>query len=91
MSSSYDHPDSGSGPAPINTSPYDEVEMSYGDIEGENSPIDGSISGGEQNDSTKPQDGQPPAAASASQSGGSSTAVLGKPIGTNNFVTKLYQ
>ena len=87
VSASYDHTDN----AGTNSMAYDEVEMSYGGLDAENSPIDGSTSGGEQDEQTKPQEGQAPSAASASQSASTSAGILGKPIGTNNFVTKLYQ
>lgn len=75
---------------------YDEVEMSYGGLDAEGSPIDGSTSGGEQDDQLKPLDGHMGSGMSGGGGGGgahigSSMNVLGKPIGTNNFVTKLYQ
>lgn len=88
VSGQYEHGSS----APMDTSPYDEVEMSYSGLDAENSPIDGSTSGGEQDEQTKqPPETQGSSGASASQSAGQSTGIIGKPIGTNNFVTKLYQ
>lgn len=79
----------------MDTSPYDEVEMNYGGLDAENSPIDGSTSGGEQDEHMKPMDSQSGSGMMSSQTagngGGSSSGVIGKPMGTNNFVTKLYQ
>lgn len=59
---------------------YDDLDMSYGHaLNG--SPVDaGSNSSGEQDDSMKPVPSQ------LAHSG-----IIGKPITTNNFVTKLYQ
>lgn len=82
VSGNYDHANGA-----MDTSPYDEVEMSYGGLDAEGSPIDGSNSGGEQDDQLKPLDGHIGGGGHA----GTSMNVLGKPIGTNNFVTKLYQ
>ncbi|GJE93839.1 HSF-type DNA-binding-domain-containing protein [Phanerochaete sordida] len=87
VSGTYDH---SSGAAPMDTSPYDEVDMNYGGLDAENSPIDGSTSGGEQDEQGKASDTQGNAGQSTSQSAGSSAPVP-KPLGTNNFVTKLYQ
>ncbi|OSD04910.1 hypothetical protein PYCCODRAFT_1486510 [Trametes coccinea BRFM310] len=78
---------------------YDEVDMGYGAMDTDGSPIDGSNSGGEQDEQMKPMDGQVPSSANASALHGSngtpgatpSLGVLNKPLGTNNFVTKLYQ
>ncbi|KAI0326249.1 hypothetical protein GY45DRAFT_1259307 [Cubamyces sp. BRFM 1775] len=76
---------------------YDEVDMSYGAMDTEGSPIDGSNSGGEQDDPMKPMDGQVPTGASSTLHAANGTGappslgVLNKPLGTNNFVTKLYQ
>ncbi|CCM01107.1 uncharacterized protein FIBRA_03155 [Fibroporia radiculosa] len=82
--SAYDHP--------MDAASYDEVEMSYGGIEPEGSPVDGSTSGGEQDDQLKPLDGQMHSTVSGIHSGlPASMGMLGKPLGTNNFVTKLYQ
>ncbi|KAH9939093.1 HSF-type DNA-binding-domain-containing protein [Epithele typhae] len=70
---------------------YDEVDMSY-PMDAEGSPIDGSNSGGEQDD--KPMDGQVSTSGSSIHHGSGpppSLGVLNKPLGTNNFVTKLYQ
>ncbi|KAJ3009064.1 hypothetical protein NUW54_g2922 [Trametes sanguinea] len=44
---------------------YDEVDMGYGAMDTDGSPIDGSNSGGEQDEQMKPMDGQVPSAASA--------------------------
>lgn len=81
--------DLGEGP---NSAMYDEVDMSYGAMDTEGSPIDGSNSGGE-DDQMKPMEGQVPTGGSSLHSGGAapSLGVLNKPLGTNNFVTKLYQ
>ncbi|THH20073.1 hypothetical protein EUX98_g8652, partial [Antrodiella citrinella] len=73
----------------MDTSPYDEVDMGYGGLDAEGSPVDGSTSGGEQDDQLKPLDSQ--MSSSNLSSMNSSVNVLGKPLGTNNFVTKLYQ
>ena len=67
---------------------YDEVEMGYAGLDQGGSPIDGGSSSGEQEDQLKPLDGQRPSSA-ALQAGG--MGIIGKPLGTNNFVTKLYQ
>lgn len=85
VSGSYDHANGA-----MDTSPYDEVEMNYGGMDAEGSPIDGSTSGGEQDDQLKPLEGHL-GSGLVGQHAGSSMNVLGKPIGTNNFVTKLYQ
>ncbi|KAF9814335.1 hypothetical protein IEO21_05178 [Rhodonia placenta] len=74
----------------MDASPYDEVEMSYPGLDAENSPIDGSTSGGEQDDHMKPMEAQIPSS-NASTHTGMSMGLLNKPLGTNNFVTKLYQ
>lgn len=84
VSGNYDHSNT-----PMDTSPYDEVDMSYGGLDAEGSPVDGSTSGGEQDDQLKPLDSQ--MSASNMSSLNASVNVLGKPLGTNNFVTKLYQ
>jgi hypothetical protein len=86
VSGSYDHSSSA-----MDTSPYDEVEMNYGGLDAENSPIDGSTSGGEQDEHSKSADTPAASGPPASQIAGSSAGILGKPMGTNNFVTKLYQ
>jgi hypothetical protein len=83
VSGTYDHHS-----GPMDTSPYDEVDMNYAGMDAEGSPIDGSTSGGEQDDQLKPLEGH---LGSGMSHAGSSMNVLGKPIGTNNFVTKLYQ
>ncbi|CDO69686.1 hypothetical protein BN946_scf184851.g74 [Trametes cinnabarina] len=78
---------------------YDEVDMGYGAMDTDGSPIDGSTSGGEQDEQMKPIDGQLHSAnansalhASNGTPGATpSLGVLNKPLGTNNFVTKLYQ
>ena len=76
---------------------YDEVDMSYGAMDTEGSPIDGSNSGGEQDDPMKPMDGQVSTSGSSTLHAAHGTGVppslgvLNKPLGTNNFVTKLYQ
>ncbi|TFY50280.1 hypothetical protein EVJ58_g11113 [Rhodofomes roseus] len=78
----------------MDASPYDEVDMNYGGLEG--SPVDGSTSGGEQDDHMKSfetsssQQGNPnlPPSTHGSMP---QVGMLGKPLGTNNFVTKLYQ
>lgn len=75
----------------MGTSPYDEVDMSYGGLDAEGSPIDGSTSGGEQDDQLKPMEGQIPTGGGVHAGMPSSMGLLGKPLGTNNFVTKLYQ
>jgi hypothetical protein len=71
---------------------YDEVEMGYpSSLDPNGSPIDESASD-EQDDHLKPLDGQmssPTSQIPSSHGGGMN--VIGKPIGTNNFVTKLYQ
>ncbi|KAI0079430.1 hypothetical protein K474DRAFT_655611 [Panus rudis PR-1116 ss-1] len=68
---------------------YDEVDMSYGPgLDAEGSPVDGSTSGGEQDDQVKPMDHIPSASAPSAPG---AVNVMGKPLGTNNFVTKLYQ
>lgn len=85
VSGSYEHANGA-----MDTSPYDEVEMSYGGMDPEGSPIDGSTSGGEQDDQLKPLEGHI-GSGMAGAHVGSSMNILGKPIGTNNFVTKLYQ
>ena len=82
VSGNYDHSNN------MDTSPYDEVEMSYSGMDQESSPVDGSTSGGEQDDQLKPLDGS---MGSGTHPGASSMNVIGKPLGTNNFVTKLYQ
>ncbi|KAH9893582.1 HSF-type DNA-binding-domain-containing protein [Cubamyces lactineus] len=75
---------------------YDEVDMTYGAMDTEGSPIDGSNSGGEQDDPMKPMDGQMSTSSSTLHAANGTGAppslgVLNKPLGTNNFVTKLYQ
>ncbi|KAI0685848.1 HSF-type DNA-binding-domain-containing protein [Cytidiella melzeri] len=85
VSGTYDHTANNGA---MDTSPYDEVDMNYSGMDAEASPIDGSNSGGEQDDQLKPLVGS---GLGSSHAGASSMNVLGKPIGTNNFVTKLYQ
>ncbi|RPD73133.1 hypothetical protein L226DRAFT_465877 [Lentinus tigrinus ALCF2SS1-7] len=69
----------------------DDMEMSYS-VDPEASPIDGSNSGGEQDEQMKPMEGQVPAPNTSLHPGAQpSLGVLNKPLGTNNFVTKLYQ
>ncbi|CAL1713993.1 unnamed protein product [Somion occarium] len=86
VSGNYDHAGSN-----MDTSPYDEVDMNYGGLDAEGSPVDGSTSGGEQDDQAKAMEGQVPSNASATPTIPGQVNVLGKPLGTNNFVTKLYQ
>ena len=75
-----------------NSAMYDEVDMTYGQMDAEGSPIDGSNSGGEQDEQMKPMEGQVPTPNTTLHSGAPpSLGVLNKPLGTNNFVTKLYQ
>ena len=74
----------------MDTSPYDEVDMSY-NLEADQSPVDGSTSGGEQDDQLKPLDGHMGQGVSNGHNAASSMNIIGKPMGTNNFVTKLYQ
>jgi hypothetical protein len=74
---------------------YDEVEMGYpSSLDPNGSPIDEATSD-EQDDHLKPLDGQMTSPTShvpsSLQSNGGGMNVIGKPIGTNNFVTKLYQ
>ncbi|KAI0047142.1 hypothetical protein FA95DRAFT_1492904 [Auriscalpium vulgare] len=81
--------DPASTPMDINTSAYDEVDMGYAAVDN-GSPIDGSTSS-EQDDLLRPLDTQiPPSSSQAMQTGGAMN-IIGKPVGTNNFVTKLYQ
>ncbi|KAI0782796.1 HSF-type DNA-binding-domain-containing protein [Abortiporus biennis] len=81
VSGSYDHTNGA-----MDTSPYDEVDMSYGGMDADGSPVDGSTSGGEQDDQLKPLDG-----GLSSSTVSITTPIIGKPLGPNNFVTKLYQ
>ncbi|KAI0832035.1 HSF-type DNA-binding-domain-containing protein [Trametes gibbosa] len=79
-----------------NSAMYDEVDMSYSAMDTEGSPIDGSNSGGEQDEQMKPMDGQVSSTGgnalhSGAGGGPLSLGILNKPLGTNNFVTKLYQ
>lgn len=74
---------------------YDEVEMGYpSSLDPGGSPIDETTSD-EQDDHLKPLDSQMASPTShvpsSLQSNGGGMNVIGKPIGTNNFVTKLYQ
>ncbi|KAH9964407.1 HSF-type DNA-binding-domain-containing protein [Russula compacta] len=74
---------------------YDEVEMGYpSSLDPNGSPIDDGTSD-EQDDHLKPLDGQMASPTShvpsSLQTNGGGMNVIGKPIGTNNFVTKLYQ
>jgi hypothetical protein len=74
---------------------YDEVEMGYpSSLDPSGSPIDETTSD-EQDDQLKPLDSQMASPTShvpsCLQTNGSGMNVIGKPIGTNNFVTKLYQ
>ena len=74
---------------------YDEVEMGYpSSLDPNGSPIDEATSD-EQDDLLKPLDGQVSSPTShvpsSLQTNGGGMNVIGKPIGTNNFVTKLYQ
>ncbi|OCH86530.1 hypothetical protein OBBRIDRAFT_737805 [Obba rivulosa] len=82
----YDH-----GPNAMDTSPYDEVDMAYGGLDAEGSPVDGSTSGGEQEDQLKPLGESVPPTPNASHMGMPPVNSMSKPMGTNNFVTKLYQ
>ncbi|KAI0065517.1 hypothetical protein BV25DRAFT_1703812 [Artomyces pyxidatus] len=68
---------------------YDEVDMGYPSVDPNGSPIDGSTSS-EQDDHLRPLDSQIPSSSSHSLQAGS-MGIIGKPVGTNNFVTKLYQ
>ncbi|GBE89440.1 predicted protein [Sparassis crispa] len=69
---------------PYEHASYEDVDMGYA-LDPEGSPVDGSTSGGEQDDQLKPL-------SSTSAPGSTmSLTLLGKPLGTNNFVTKLYQ
>ncbi|KAI0351337.1 hypothetical protein OH77DRAFT_947898 [Trametes cingulata] len=77
---------------------YDEVDMAYGGMDPDGSPIDGSNSGGEGDEHMKPMEGQVATGVAAHSGAGGAGAgappslgVLNKPLGTNNFVTKLYQ
>lgn len=70
---------------------YDEVEMGYpSSLDPNGSPIDEGTSD-EQDDHLKPLDGQMTSHVPSSIQTNGSMNVIGKPIGTNNFVTKLYQ
>ena len=71
---------------------YDEVDMGYpSSLDPNGSPIDETESD-EADDHLKPLDGQMTSPTSqVPSSNGSGMNVIGKPIGTNNFVTKLYQ
>ena len=75
---------------------YDEVEMGYpSSLDPNGSPIDEATSD-EQDDLLKPLDSQVSSPTShvpslPPKSNGGGMNVIGKPIGTNNFVTKLYQ
>jgi len=73
---------------------YDEVEMGYpSSLDPNGSPIDDTASD-EQDDHLKPLDGQmtsPTSQLPSSLQSNGGMNVIGKPIGTNNFVTKLYQ
>ncbi|KAH9169466.1 HSF-type DNA-binding-domain-containing protein [Lactarius sanguifluus] len=74
---------------------YDEVDMGYpSSLDPNGSPIDETTSD-EQDDHLKPLDGQMTSPTSqhpsSLQTNGGGMNVIGKPIGTNNFVTKLYQ
>lgn len=68
---------------------FDEVEMGYVGLDAQNSPIDGSSSGGEQEDHF----GKPSEHLAGSLAGlhAQNAANQAKTTGTNNFVTKLYQ
>jgi hypothetical protein len=81
-------------PMDIHTPAYDEVEMGYpSSLDPNGSPIDEGTSD-EQDDHLKPLDGQmtsPTSHVPSSLQTNGSMNVIGKPIGTNNFVTKLYQ
>ncbi|KAI0765634.1 HSF-type DNA-binding-domain-containing protein [Trametes elegans] len=82
------------GDAPPGSAMYDDVDIGYGAMDTEGSPIDGSNSGGEQDEHLKPMEGQVPTGAGSTLHAGApppSLGVLNKPLGTNNFVTKLYQ
>jgi hypothetical protein len=73
---------------------YDEVEMGYpSSLDPNGSPIDETSD--EQDDLLKPLDSQVASPTShvpsSLQTNGGGMNVIGKPIGTNNFVTKLYQ
>ncbi|TFY78641.1 hypothetical protein EWM64_g5372 [Hericium alpestre] len=69
---------------------YDEVDMGYPSVDPNGSPIDGSTSSGEQDDQLKPLIDTPTAQSQHAMQA-SSMSIIGKPMGTNNFVTKLYQ
>jgi hypothetical protein len=73
---------------------YDEVEMGYpSSLDPNGSPIDEATSD-EQDDHLKPLDSQvssPTSHVPSSLQTNGGMNVIGKPIGTNNFVTKLYQ
>lgn len=86
VSGTYDHANNA-----MDTSPYEEVDMNYPGMDAEGSPVDGSTSGGEQDDQLKPLDAHMGQSLSNAHNGSSSMNVIGKPLGTNNFVTKLYQ
>ncbi|KAF7794975.1 hypothetical protein EIP86_006118 [Pleurotus ostreatoroseus] len=86
VSGQYDHAANA-----MDTSPYDEVEMQYPGMDAEGSPVEGSTSGGEQDDQLKPLDAHMGQSLPNAHTGSSSMNVIGKPLGTNNFVTKLYQ
>ncbi|KAI5123208.1 hypothetical protein M0805_003974 [Coniferiporia weirii] len=68
---------------------FEEVDMGYPSLESQGSPVDGSSSGGEHEDPFKALGHHLSAGHNAdmAQSGG----IIGKPSGTNNFVSKLYQ
>jgi hypothetical protein len=85
------------GPPPMDIhtpASYDEVEMGYpSSLDPNGSPIDETTSD-EQDDHLKPLDGQmasPTSHVPSSLQTNGGMNVIGKPIGTNNFVTKLYQ
>lgn len=90
VSGNYDHSHTNGTAAPMDTSSYDEVDMNYAGLDAEGSPVDGSTSGGEGDDQLKPLESQL-GQGSTSSSISPLNGIIGKPMGTNNFVTKLYQ
>lgn len=71
---------------------FDEVDMTYTAMDPNGSPIDGNSSNGEQDEQGKSLDAQPSSSQSQSSlQAGMPNTLPSKPLGTNNFVTKLYQ
>ena len=93
LTTSVEETEYGMGDNPPSAIDY-EVDMGY-PMDADGSPIDGSNSGGEQDDpQLKPMEGQVPTPNTTLHAGTGappSLGVLNKPLGTNNFVTKLYQ